>query len=188
MADLSRLEQDLGFVRNAVSHSTPRSPVSLYFLWAAICLAGFVLMDLNQERVGLYWLIAAPAGSLVSAYLGWRDQRQHGAMDLAVGLRYMQHWGAMMGIIFLTVIMAGRGAIPWDALGPIILLILALSYFHAGLHLDPPLKWVGLLMVGGYFVVLSIDAYAWTIVGVLLSAAMMLLGVREWRTRAVAAA
>ena len=78
--------------------------------------------------------------------------------------------------------------ITFDALGPMILLILALSYFHAGLYLDPPLRWVGLLMVGGYLAVLSIDAYAWTIVGVFLSAALMVVGIRESRRRDVAAA
>jgi hypothetical protein len=63
-----------------------------------------------------------------------------------------------------------------------------MSYFHGGLYLDPPLRWVGLLLVGGYLMVLSVDAYAWTMVGVLVFAALMVFGIRESRRRAVATA
>lgn len=186
MADLDRLEQDLGFVRRTVHGASLRSPSGIYFLWAVLVLAGFALVDLNQDRVGLYWMIAGPAGGAISAYLGWRDQHKRGEMDLALGLRYVQHWGAMMVVIFMAALMPGRGLIAWDAFGPLVLLLLAMSYFHAGLHLDPPLRWVGLLLVGGYIMVLSVDAYAWTIVGVLVSAAMMVVGFRESRRRDVA--
>jgi len=58
--------------------------------------------------------------------------------------------GAMMAVIFLATLRPGRGLIAWDAFGPLVLLILAMSYFHAGLYLDAPLRWVGLLLVGGY--------------------------------------
>jgi len=188
MADLDRLERDLGFVRQTVAGGGPRSPAAIYFLWAVLVLAGFALVDVNPERVGLYWTIAGPAGSLISAYLGWRGQRHSGEMDLALGLRHMQHWGAMMAVIFLAALMIGRGLIARDAFSPLVLLILAMSYFHAGLYLDPPLRWVGLLLVGGYLMVLSVDAYAWTMVGVLVFAALMVFGVRESRRRAVATA
>lgn len=188
MADLDRLEQDLGFLRRAVDGAAPRSPASIYFLWAVLVLAGFALVDLNENRVGLYWMIAGPAGGLISVYLGWRDQRHFGAMDLALGMRYVQHWGAMMAVIFLATLMPGRGLIAWDAFGPLVLLILAMSYFHAGLYLDAPLRWVGLLLVGGYVMVLSVDAYAWTIVGALVAAALMVVGFRESRRRVAATA
>lgn len=189
MADLDRLERDLGFVRQTVTRGgAPHSPATIYFLWALIVLAGFVLVDVKNDLVGRYWMIAGPAGGLISAYLGWRDQRNFGAMDLAVGLRYVQHWGAMMAVIFLATLMPGRGLIVWDAFGPLVLLILAMSYFHAGLYLDPPLRWVALLLVGGYVMVLSVDAYAWTIVGVLVSAALLAVGFTESRRRGVATA
>lgn len=188
MADLDRLAQDLGFLRRAVGGASPRSPATIYFLWAALVLAGFALVDLNEGRVGQYWMIAGPAGGLISAYLGWRDQRHYGAMDLALGMRYAQHWGAMMAVIFLATLMPGRGLIMWDAFGPVVLLILAMSYFHAGLYLDPPLRWVGLLLIGGYVLVLSVDTYSWTIVGVLVSATLVVVGFRESQRRGVATA
>ena len=189
MPDLDRLERDLVFVRETVAGGgAPRSPATIYFLWALLVLVGFALVDVNENRVGLYWMIAGPAGSLISVYLGWRDQREFGAVDFALGLRYAQHWGAMMVVIFLATLMPGRALIAWDAFGPLVLLLLAMSYFHAGLYLDRPLRWVGLLLIGGYVMVLSVDAYAWTIVGVLVSAALIVVGFRESQRRGVATA
>ena len=186
MPDLSRMQDDLGFIRSTVDSSSRHSVVSLYFLWAALGLMGFILMDLSPARVGQYWMIAGPSGFVLSSYLGWRDQRRSGVMNLADGLRYMQHWGSMMIAIFLVVLLAIRGVIPGDGIGPVILVILALSHFHAGVHLDPPLRWVGLLMVAGFFIVLSIESYEWTIVGVSIAAAMTVAGILESRRRAVA--
>jgi len=58
MADLDRLEKDLGFLRRAVDGAASHAPASIYFLWAVLVLAGFVLVDLNENRVGQYWMIA----------------------------------------------------------------------------------------------------------------------------------
>ncbi|HEV3141530.1 MAG TPA: hypothetical protein VGY57_13485, partial [Vicinamibacterales bacterium] len=84
-------------------------------------------------------------------------------------------------------LMPARGVISWESLGPIILLFVALTYFYAGLHLDPPLRWIGLLAAGGYLVVLTVPAYPWTIVGVVLAAGCAMAGIKEMRSRAVAA-
>ena len=68
----------------------------------------------------------------------------------------MLHWGGMLAATFLTVLMPINGLLPPDALGPAILLILALGYFEAGVHLDRPFLWVGLLMACGYVFVLFV--------------------------------
>ena len=47
MADLDRLQHDLGFIRRTVTHTGPRSPVAVYFLWNLIVLCGFALADVR---------------------------------------------------------------------------------------------------------------------------------------------
>ena len=54
----------------------------------------------------------------------------------------MLHWGAVL----IAVALRTRGAMPSETLQAVILLVLALGYFTAGLHLDRHLLWVGLLM------------------------------------------
>jgi hypothetical protein len=73
------------------------------------------------------------------------------------------------------------GLLPRDALGPAILLILALGHFEAGVHLDRTFLWVGVLMGAGYVVVVFVGAYAWTVVGLVVGTALAIAGLREGR-------
>ena len=185
MNDLHSLQSDFRFVRDSVARLDRRSS-SPYFLWSALVLCGFVLMDVRPVWVGPYWTILGPAGGALTGYLAWRERQRRGEVNRAMGMRHALHWSAMGCVIFLLVFMVGRG-ITAEALGPIVLLVIALSYFQAGIHTDPPLRWMGLLTIAGYIVVLTVHTYAWSMVGVALAAGLMILGLREMRSRVVEA-
>ena len=86
MDQLEHLEGDLRFVRGALDTSTRgASPSMLYFLWAAIVLIGFALVDFQSEWVPGYWAVACPAGFFASAYLGCRHARWLGQASASDG-------------------------------------------------------------------------------------------------------
>lgn len=71
MAATSDARGDLGYVRDVLKRSERTGfPAGIAYLWAAIGLVGFSLIDFAPERVGLYWSIASPAGFLLNAWLG----------------------------------------------------------------------------------------------------------------------
>jgi hypothetical protein len=187
MADLSRLREDLEFVRASVKDAPVGAPPAVYFLWGALVLVGFVLHDVALDWVPSYWTVAGPMGGLLSAYFGWRHQQRSGSLDASRGIRYALHWGALLAAVFLATFMVRQRVVAAEAFGPVVLLLVAQAYFHAGLHLDKPLRWVGLMMVAAYLVVLSMSAYVWTVAGVVVSAALLISGVRASRGGAVAA-
>jgi hypothetical protein len=180
MDHLERLEGDLRFVRGALDASTrpAASPSAIYFLWAVLVLIGFALVDFRTDLVSEYWAVAAPVGFLASAYLGWRHALRSGQSSASDGQRHMLHWGAVLIAIALAVVLRARGAMPSDTLQAVILLVLALGYFTAGLHLDRHLLWVGLLMGAGFLMVLLVSLYAWTLVGITLAMSLTLAGIR----------
>lgn len=169
------LHSDLSYVRRAIERSgTTRSSRAIYLLWAAAIVVGFPLTDFAPQWVGWYWVVVGPLGLVASLWLGWRAGVRQGQRDRARGYRHALHWTGMMVCIFLTVPLALAGVLPWEALSKIILLILALGYFLAGVHLERPLLWVGLLMLVGYGLLFVLDTYAWTILGAILGGAMIL--------------
>jgi len=186
--DQDQVKSDLRFVR-AVVEGTDRegSPAAIYFLWAVVVLIGFSLADFYETWVATYWGIAGPAGFLTSVALGWRHARRSGQISAAAGRRHLLHWGGMLAAIFLAALMPLTGLLPGDAIGPAILLILALGYFEAGVHLDRTFLWVGLLMAGGYVSVILVDAYAWTVVGLVVATALTVAGMRGERLHEAAA-
>lgn len=183
MEQLERIESDLRFVRRAVDGSVqPVSPAALYFLWAVIVLVGFALNDFGADAVPQYWAVAAPAGFIVSAALGWRHARRIGQASVADGRKQMLHWGAVLLVIGLAVLLGGS-SIPPESLHTVILLLLTLGYVTVGLHLDRAFLWVGLLMGAGAVVVTVLSLYAWTAVGIMVALGLMVAGVRNGRAR-----
>ena len=185
MDHFERLEGDLRFVRGALNASTrpAASPSTIYFLWAVLILVGFALVDFRTDVVPEYWAVAGPVGFLASAYLGWRHALRVGQSSASDGRRHMLHWGAVLIAVALAVVLRTRGAMPSETLHAVILLVLALGYFTAGLHLDRHLLWVGVLMAAGFLVVTLVSLYAWTLLGIALAVSLTVAGLREGRPR-----
>ena len=177
MTDMKQVKSDLGYVREVVRTSEQHpSPAAIHFLWALICLVGFSLIDFAPRFVGLYWGITGPLGFLASSFLGWRHSQQLGQVCRAEGMRHALHWFGMMAVIFLASILGVTGAVCWQELTKVIVLIIGLTYFLAGIHLDRPLLWIGLLLIAGYLTLFIIPAYDGTLIGVLLAVALVSTG------------
>ena len=189
MDNSEHLEKDLSYVRDVISKSErDKSPASIYLLWAAICLVGFPMHDFATRYVGVYWMIMGPLGTVMSAILGWRHSSKIGQSNRNLGLRHGQHWIATLVAVFLIVPLGIRGVVEWSAVHQIMLLILALSYFLAGVHLDRPILWVGLLMAGAYVALFFISSYEWTIVGVVVAVGLAVAGLSKGKQSVEAAA
>jgi hypothetical protein len=171
------LGKDLDYVRRAIDRQKRGgSPASIYYLWAVVVLVGFVLVDFAPWRVPRYWAVAAPAGFVLSFVLGWRSARNAGVRDSGEGRRWMLHWLAMLvgsGFLAIPVFL---GAMSWPLFGALAILLSAVSYFHAGVHLDRRMLVIGLLLAGGYVAVLTLPGMVWTVVGVVIALALGLTG------------
>ena len=175
MPATTNVRDDLGYVRDVVNRSERSAfPSAIAYLWAVIGVVGFSLIDFAPERVGFYWMIAAPIGFVLSAWLGWRRARAVGQESARDGRRHMLHWGGLLAGVFLLAPLVLKGALAGEAIGQVILLIVSLGYFLAGVHLVPALRWAALAMVVGYVVTVTIDAFAWTALGVLFAAGLVI--------------
>lgn len=178
------VKDDLGYVRGVLERAGDRAaPPSIWYLWAAISAIGFPLIDIRPQWVPLFWMIAAPLGFILSAILGWRHGRASGQESRREGTVHMLHWGACTVACFLLVPLARVQGLSGEALAQAILVVVALGYFLAGVHLARPLLWVGLLIAGGYGIVLMLEGPVWTAVGLLISLALVVTAFVTGRSR-----
>lgn len=191
MSDSKELDRDLAYVRGVVEGAdAPCGPAGIYLFWAAATLVGFALIDVRPEIVGTYWMIVFPVGWVFSGWLAHRHGKRVGQDDWRLGLRHAVHWLVMFVFVGLAVLLPTRGLIPWPSLGPTVLLSVALAYVLAGIHLDRLLLWPGVLMAGGYVVLLFEPAFSWTLVGAMVAAGLVvsaLAGRRGGPSQATAA-
>lgn len=150
-------------------------PRAILWLWAAISVPGFAIIDVAPERAGLYWLVAGTAGFLLSTWLGARGARAIGQESVDTGRRHMLHWAGMGVAIFLLSLGAeGWGSTPQGS-SHAILLMVALSYWLAGVHLVPALKWMGVAAAAVYAALAFLDGfgYPWTAAGIVIGAGLV---------------
>src|SRR5215468_5068470 len=141
---------DLGQLQSLLERSRADStPAGVYLLWAVLIPFGFGLVDARSPLTGLYWLVAAPAGFVLSLWLGARASRRAGQVEHDEGRRHMLHWAGMMGATALLVPLAQSGDLSQGAFPRLVLLLLALCYFLDGVHEDRSMLWLGLIIAAG---------------------------------------
>ncbi len=185
MNDNARLQQDLDYIRAAVRRGAqPVGIPSLYVFWAVAVLIGFASTDFAPHITGLYWPIVGIGGGLFSWWMGERDDRKRGIYDVEQGKRYGLHWIIGGIAYFLTALPMFVHGFSEDAAAGF-LLTTGIVYGLAGVHLERPLLWCGLLAFAGYVaLVLWRLPYAWTLTGVLIGACLLLAAVFAARVRA----
>lgn len=179
MTGTEQLREDMAYVRDAADRSGSIHVPAIYLLWAAITLCGFALTDILSDRswLGVYWLVAAPGGLAVSMWLGWRAGSRAGQADRRTGVRWSLHWLAFMMAGILGSALVAAGHLTSAGLASLWVLLLALAYFHAGLHLERRMLPIGVVAAICYLLTLFVPGYGWTAAGVVVAAG---LTVQAW--------
>lgn len=173
-----KLQRDLDYVASTVRrHDRDRGVPSIYFLWAAIIAVGFALPDFAPRYAAAFWLVAGVGGGLLSWWLGARAGWRHGVNDVALGRRHALHWlVAGAGFLLCWLPALGQG-VPASSVAGNFMLVAGLAYAFAGVHLQRPLLWSGLVMLAAYAVLaLRPLPYTWTFAGAAIAASLLVAG------------
>ena len=151
MAASERIKDDLAYVRGAVERSGDVHVPAVYLMWAAICLVGFSMPDFitngwvgwSYSGIGWYWAVLGPAGFIASWWLSSRAHARAGQVNRRIGIRWGLHWAAFGATGVLGAALGLSGHVGWEVSGVLWVLLLALSYTLAGVHLERRLLPIG---------------------------------------------
>ncbi|MCY3941027.1 MAG: hypothetical protein OXG29_08145 [Gammaproteobacteria bacterium] len=187
MTNQQQLKEDIAYVRAAAERSASVHIPAIYLIWAVLCLCGFTLVDLvgpGSAWIGVYWMIGGPVGGGLTWWLAWRAARDVGQADRREGKRWVFHFLGFFCTGLLVFGLVGTGQLTWPGVSSTWILLLALTYFLAGLHLERRMLPIGLLLGVGYLITLALPAYGFTVAGVLAATALAtqaFLGARAHR-------
>lgn len=185
MTTADRIKQDLDYVASAMRREERSGGVpAIYFMWAAIVAIGFALPDFAPKFAGPFWFVSGIGGGLLSWWLGAREGRKAGVNDAALGRRYGYHW-LIAGVGFILCgLPAATGRVGIESVVPNFLLVGGLVYTLAGVHLERPLLWSGLVMFAAYVVLALFDPpYTWTVTGMVIALSLLWAGFSSRRLR-----
>ncbi len=187
MNEPSQWSQDLHYVRDLVDPAArPGLPRSVVMIWAAIILIGFPLPDfVGQGTVLLYWIIAGPIAFVLGALLSARAMRQSGEHDVRTARRQFAHWGVLFLTGGLAILLPQTGNMSWQAIAPLMLLLVSFAYLLASIHIGLYFLGPGVIFALGYCLLIYRVAFAWTIIGVLAALAFVVSAEIGRRNRVV---
>lgn len=187
MPDTQLTKEDLAYVRAAADRSESIHVPSIYLLWAVLSLCGFSLVDFvgpGSWLIGVYWLIAGPGGFLLFWWFASRAKQRAGQANREEGRLWAFHFLGFGAAGLLGFGLVAAGHLAPSGVNSLWILLLALTYFMAGLHLERRLLPAGVLLGAGYLLTLFVPEHGSTIAGVLIAVALSALafvGTREQR-------
>ena len=175
-----RVRDDLDYVRGAMERTGNVHVPAVYLMWAAICLVGFSMPDFitngwvgwSYNAIGWYWSVMGPVGFAASWWLSARANDRAGQMSRRTGIRWALHWAAFGATGILGIALALSGHVGWEVYGALWVLLLALSYTLAGVHLERRMLTIGLMLGVGYLAILFLPQYGWIAAGALTAIAL----------------
>jgi len=184
MANLNELREDLDFVASAVHRGQGRSVPAILGLWAVLVPIGFALADFAPNWCAPYWLVAGILGGIASGLIGRAAGNRRGLRDAALNRRQGLHWLTMGAAYLLFGASVGTGHMDPQTTVPIWLLLSALAYTLAGIHLhrDNAFLPSGIIMFLGYIALVWLPLpYVWTTTGLIASASLIVAAARSTR-------
>jgi hypothetical protein len=126
-----------------------------YFAIVVIGIVGVSWTSLLGVSVAIYWVTMTPIAGLLCVCAGWAHlPRGRGRLEM-VAIQLGQ-WAAVLVAMYLIHVSNSDGRVTHDAVGSILLTLLALGVFISGLDLR---TWK--LCVAGAFLALAVPFVAW---------------------------
>ena len=149
-----------------------------YFAIVIVGIVGVSWTNMLGVSVATYWVTMTPIAALLCVCVGWAHlPRGRNRLEM-VAIQFGQ-WAAVLVAMYLIHVSNADGLVTHDALGSILLTLLALGVFISGLDLR---TWK--LCVAGAFLALAVPFVAWVadaglfifLIGIVLIA----LGLLAW--------
>jgi hypothetical protein len=171
MTQADQAARDLEFVRGAVQEhdqsGAQTMPASVGLMWAAIILVGCVGNDFLPQWSWLFWVTAAPVGSMMCGVLAGRRATQMGEIHNRMGMLNGLHWSSLFWMPVPIVMLALTRRIDENTCGIMMLMVSGIVWYLGGVHLDRRWMLPGIAMVVAAAILVWVHKYSWTIAGII---------------------
>ena len=176
--DMTEAARDVAFVRGAVAkrEAKPR-PSAIFYYWAVYVLIGFPMVNFLPQYSGLFFGIGTLVGIVFSGITARLHFARVGEVDVGERIRGGIHWvTGMVVAAAVPIILANMKMISSDMAGQFSCILVGLVYLMAGIHIDRPFFWMGLLLIVGGTCLGLVPGYGWTVLGILLGVSLLATG------------
>jgi hypothetical protein len=125
-----------------------------YLLLIILGLVGISWTSISRSPATTYWVVLTPIAALICIFAGWRHCPPDARLRMVAS--QVLHWAAVLVAMYIITVSVVHGMLNSDATGLVLLTLLALGLFTAGLNL-----WSWQICVTGAFLAVAAPVLAW---------------------------
>jgi hypothetical protein len=129
-----------------------------------LVMFGLFLANYSPSRADWYWSAMFPVFGLISLGHQLVGGDTHGMPAWMILLRQALHWLGPVVAVRIIFLQLSRGQMAADAVALMILLVLAVTCYLAGIHFDRSFLWVSAFLVLAALVGTELEAFFWLMV------------------------
>jgi hypothetical protein len=137
-------------------------------LLSVMILVGLFLSNYSSDRARYYWFMMFPIFGIACLAHELSSGRAYEIALWRIIARQVLHWLGPVVAVEIMFLQHGRGQMSTDAVALVIVLLLAVTCFLAGVHLDWSFYWVSAFLALAAVVGTEIETYIWLAVVLLL--------------------
>jgi len=135
-----------------------------------LVMIGMFLTNVNHLRARFYWSAMFPIFGVASLWHELLGSGRHEGPLWKRILRQMLHWLGPIVAVRIIFLQLERGQMDADAVALVTLVILAVTCFMAGVHLDSSFYWVSAVLALAAVVGTEVEAYFWMLLAIAIVA------------------
>ncbi|MCH9699703.1 MAG: hypothetical protein K0U68_16530 [Gammaproteobacteria bacterium] len=144
-----------------------------------LALIGVVITDVSPEIAHAYWVGMLVVYGLSAMYCGKKRATIKGGLA-GIVVKQIIHWTATLVAVLCVYSLLHTGSLSYDETGIIILLIIALGTFLAGIQVGIYFYALGFLLALATVIVAYVEEFMWIIV---IAAMIIVVSVYFWNRR-----
>lgn len=174
------VSQDRGALHAVKRYLGPNAMVMI--LLVLLSVVGIGITDFAPQFSHWYWLAMVPATGIACLVMEWSRARQNGLDAATIVKKEVSMWLSVLVAVNLVYFLLHAGRLDSENTGLVILLILALATFLAGLHLGWRLCLLGAFLAGALVLATYLEEFLWIVLLVVLAAAGVLYVIARRKT------
>jgi hypothetical protein len=167
--DAASLPKETGIGNTLKRYLGPHGVIMI--LLVLLVIVGIGITDFSPQLSHWYWLAMVLVTGIACLFMEWSRARQKGLSATTIIKKEVFIWLSVLVAVNLVYFLFHSGRLDSENTGLIILLILALATFLAGLRLGWRLCILGLLLGGALILATYLEEFLWIVLMVVLAAA-----------------
>jgi hypothetical protein len=157
----------------------------IFVTLVVLSLIGVGITDFSPARSYWYWFTMAPIYAGACLFMEWSQARREGTRALTIIRTQLFTWLGLLVAIQVVFLLLRSGRLTYESTGLVILLLLALTTFIAGIHLGYELCMLGGFLGLTVLMVAYLEQYVWVIVFLAIIGAIVIFYVarRKFKSR-----